>query len=89
MQRMLADASHVGRHIIAAHSSHWVQLDEPELVSAAVQQLVQFGRIVRYRKHVVLLALVAAGVLGGLYYVTATRYYEARASQLVLQLVDR
>lgn len=40
MQRMLADASHAGQHIIAAHSSHWVQLDEPELVSAAVQQLV-------------------------------------------------
>lgn len=40
MQRMLADASHAGRHIIAARSSHWVQLDEPELVSAAVQQLV-------------------------------------------------
>jgi len=40
MQRMLADASHMGRHIIAARSSHWVQLDEPELVSGAVQQLV-------------------------------------------------
>jgi len=40
MQRRLAQASHAGRHIIAAHSSHWVQLDEPELVSAAVQQLV-------------------------------------------------
>ncbi len=40
MQRMLAQASHAGRHIIAGRSSHWVQLDEPELVSAAVQQLV-------------------------------------------------
>ena len=40
MQRMLADASHGGRHIIAVRSSHWVQLDEPELVSAAVRDLV-------------------------------------------------
>jgi pimeloyl-ACP methyl ester carboxylesterase len=40
MQRMLAEASRAGRHIIAGRSSHWVQLDEPELVSAAVQQLV-------------------------------------------------
>ena len=40
MQRRLAQASHSGRHLIAARSSHWVQLDEPELVSAAVQQLV-------------------------------------------------
>jgi len=40
MQRMLAQASHAGRHIIAARSSHWVQLDEPELVSEAVQRLL-------------------------------------------------
>jgi hypothetical protein len=40
LQRTLADASHAGKHIVAARSSHWVQLDEPEVVSAAVQELV-------------------------------------------------
>jgi pimeloyl-ACP methyl ester carboxylesterase len=40
MQRMLADAAHVGRHVIAARSSHWVQLDEPELVVDAVRTLI-------------------------------------------------
>jgi pimeloyl-ACP methyl ester carboxylesterase len=38
--RLLAAASHTGRHIIAARSTHWVQLDEPELVAAAVRELV-------------------------------------------------
>jgi pimeloyl-ACP methyl ester carboxylesterase len=40
MQRRLADASHAGKHVVAVRSSHWVQLDAPELVSAAVQELV-------------------------------------------------
>ncbi len=40
MQRRLADASHAGKHVVAARSSHWVQLDAPDMVSAAVQELV-------------------------------------------------
>ena len=44
VQRTLADASHTGKHIVAARSSHWVQLDEPALVSAAVQELVLQAR---------------------------------------------
>jgi pimeloyl-ACP methyl ester carboxylesterase len=44
MQRTLADASHAGKHIVAARSSHWVQLDEPELVTAAVRELVGSDR---------------------------------------------
>lgn len=40
MQRMLAAASHHGRHIMAARSTHWVQLDEPELVTDAVRWLM-------------------------------------------------
>lgn len=44
MQRMLAEASHNGRHIMAARSTHWVQLDEPELVTEAVRALVQPDR---------------------------------------------
>jgi pimeloyl-ACP methyl ester carboxylesterase len=40
LHRLLANASHEGRHIIAARSAHWVQFDEPELVVEAVQTLV-------------------------------------------------
>ncbi len=51
------------------------QQDEPlmaasagELTAAqAMQQLVQFIRVVRYRKHVVLLTLAASALLAGLY----------------------
>ena len=39
-QRMLAAASRGGRHVIAARSSHWIQFDEPELVTAAVRELL-------------------------------------------------
>ena len=39
-QKTLADASRAGRHVIAARSSHWIQFDEPELVTAAVRELV-------------------------------------------------
>jgi len=39
--RRLAEASVEGRHVIAERSAHWVQFDEPELVIAAVKQLVE------------------------------------------------
>jgi pimeloyl-ACP methyl ester carboxylesterase len=39
-QRLLAAASRDGRHVIAARSSHWIQFDEPELVTAALRELV-------------------------------------------------
>jgi pimeloyl-ACP methyl ester carboxylesterase len=38
-QRMLADASHSGRHVVAARSTHWVQFDQPELIIDAVGRL--------------------------------------------------
>jgi pimeloyl-ACP methyl ester carboxylesterase len=44
MQRMLADASRSGRHVMAARSSHWVQFDEPELIVAAIRELVDRER---------------------------------------------
>ena len=44
MQRMFADASRGGWHVVAAKSTHWVQLDEPELIVAAVRELVERGR---------------------------------------------
>jgi capsular exopolysaccharide synthesis family protein len=50
-----------------------------------VHQLAQFLRMLRCRRNVVLASLVAAGLLGGLYYATATRYYQAKASLLILQ----
>jgi pimeloyl-ACP methyl ester carboxylesterase len=42
--RLLAEASHAGRHVIAARSTHWVQFDEPELIVAAVSDLVDSSR---------------------------------------------
>jgi pimeloyl-ACP methyl ester carboxylesterase len=39
--RRLAEASGDGRHIIAAQSTHWVQFDEPELITAVVKELVE------------------------------------------------
>lgn len=50
-----------------------------------VHALLRFVLAVRYRKKVVLLAMAAAAVLGGLYYATATRYYSAKASMLITQ----
>ena len=38
--RALAEASNVGRHIVAARSAHWVQFDEPELIIDAVRAMV-------------------------------------------------
>lgn len=39
--RALADASLGGRHVVAAASGHWIPFDEPELIAAAVRQVVQ------------------------------------------------
>ena len=40
-QRLLSTAPRGGDHVIAARSSHWIQFDEPELVTAAVRELVE------------------------------------------------
>ena len=37
----LARASAHGRHVVASRSTHWVQFDEPELIVAAVRELVE------------------------------------------------
>ena len=39
--RQLAERSVRARHFVAARSSHWVQFDEPELVVAAVKEVVE------------------------------------------------
>jgi len=49
-----------------------------------VQVLTQFLRLVWYRRKIVIAALVVSFLLGGLYYATATRYYQSSASLLVL-----
>ena len=50
-----------------------------------VQALLHFLRVVRYRQSVVVTALVVSVLLGILYYATATRLFQSKASLLVLQ----
>jgi pimeloyl-ACP methyl ester carboxylesterase len=42
--RRLAGASAAGRHVIASRSGHWIQFDEPELIVAAVEDLIASAR---------------------------------------------
>jgi pimeloyl-ACP methyl ester carboxylesterase len=42
--RALTAGSIGGRHIVAARSGHWIQFDEPELIVAAVRELVDRAR---------------------------------------------
>jgi pimeloyl-ACP methyl ester carboxylesterase len=37
----LADSSEHGRHVIASHSAHWVQFDEPGLIVGIVREMVE------------------------------------------------
>jgi pimeloyl-ACP methyl ester carboxylesterase len=46
--RRLAKESVSGRHIVATRSAHWIQFDEPELVVAAVRDLVESARAQRH-----------------------------------------
>lgn len=41
LHRTLADTSRAGRHVVAAHSAHWIQFDEPEVVVEAVTALME------------------------------------------------
>src|SRR5277367_611680 len=50
-----------------------------------VRGCVHFLRVVRYRQSVLIGSVVVCALLGGLYYGTATRFYQAKASLLVLQ----
>ena len=38
------NASDHGRHVLAARSAHWVQFDEPDLIVAAIRDLVERNR---------------------------------------------
>jgi pimeloyl-ACP methyl ester carboxylesterase len=39
-QDALARLSTVGRHVVASNSSHWIPLDQPELVVSAVREII-------------------------------------------------
>jgi len=43
-QRRLTSLSPQGRHLTASRSTHWVQFDEPDLVVAAVRDVVERAR---------------------------------------------
>lgn len=49
--RALAERSTSGRHVVAAHSRHWIQFDEPEVIVGAVRRLVDESREVEWRSR--------------------------------------
>jgi succinoglycan biosynthesis transport protein ExoP len=51
----------------------------------ALHAVFRFLRVLRYRKVYVMTAVLVAGLLGAVYYLTATRIYEATAALLVTQ----
>ena len=51
-----------------------------------MQTILRFLRAVQYRKGVIIVALVASCLLGGLYYTTTSRVYESRAELLIQQM---
>ena len=58
---------------------------EANSLSHPIQTLARFLRIVLLRREILVVSMVASLLLGGLYYATATRVYEANASLLVMQ----
>ena len=44
VHRSLVEESVAGRHVVATRSAHWIQFDEPELVVAAVRELIESAR---------------------------------------------
>ncbi len=65
-------------------ASHSDQDNPPGSVAEAVQAAVRLLRMLRYRKSIVLAAVILCAFLGMLYASTATPLYEARASLLVI-----
>ena len=51
-----------------------------------VQLILRFLRAAYYRKGIIIVALAASCLTGGLYYSTAPRIYESKSSLLVLQM---
>ena len=57
---------------------------EPDSTAQTIRQAVRFLRVLWHRRIVVMGTLALCGMLGGLYYATATRIYEAEAQLLVV-----
>ena len=55
-----------------------------ESLAHMVHQAIRFLRVVWYRKHLLVLAVAAAALLGGLHYTTANRSYESESTILVV-----
>lgn len=57
----------------------------PQRTAHVAHALMQFLRVARHWRSVIATSLAVCIALGGLYYMTATRLYQAKASLLVLQ----
>ena len=66
------------------HEHHNATPKPANSMADALHGVVRFARVLRYRISYVAVALGVSCLLGGLYYTTSTRLYEARASLLVI-----
>ena len=57
---------------------------ETDSTAQTIRQAVRFLRVLWHRRIIVMGTLVLCGMLGGLYYATATRIYEAEAQLLIV-----
>ena len=73
---MLSGKQHT---LMLEHEKH-----EPESTAQTIRQAVRFLRVLWHRRIIVMGTLALCGMLGGLYYATATRIYEAQAELLVV-----
>ena len=61
------------------------QSSNPMGSAQSLHAMVHFSRVVRFRYRTVLAVVAAVCALGGLYYATAPRLYQSKASLLVMQ----
>ncbi|MBC8351314.1 MAG: polysaccharide biosynthesis tyrosine autokinase [Planctomycetes bacterium] len=66
-------------------ADHTATHGSPDGAADAVQAVLRFLRVLRYRKTYVITSLVVASLLGCLYYFTATKIYKASAQLLITQ----
>ncbi len=66
-------------------ADHATRADDGLPHGDAMQHVMRFLRVIKYRKQYVAAAFGAAVLLGGFYFFTATRIYEASASLLITQ----
>jgi capsular exopolysaccharide synthesis family protein len=66
-------------------AASWADTNEEQATSNVVHSLVRFLWLLRRRKSVVFTAMAIAGMLGAIYFVSATRIYRAKAQVLVMQ----